>query len=283
MRLSLQTKLCPGLLVILAFLAGFFWRSAQASVLWQADTNLGTSVFEGIEEAPGTIALNNDPQGKYGIVYCYRLWDDTHYAKERVESRGTETPNGPFQMSYGQDYYIGWRAMWGPMPVTPGWVALFQMKGYGVTGQGAPLVLRCVDGDGNLYLQNNANGVNTNFWHMPFKTNVWQSFVIHTLLSTNHSQGYIELWVDGVPQKFNNGQTRWYGPTWDNVDGTWQNSYNRVKWGCYRSPAMNGKGPASAFMCNAKIGTTYADVDADGGTIATPAPPPKVSVSPGKF
>ena len=86
-----------------------------------------------------------------------------------------------------------------------------------------------------------------------------------------------------MPQKFNNGQTRWYGPTWDNVDGTWQNSYNRVKWGCYRSPAMNGKGPASAFMCNAKIGTTYADVDANGGTIATPAPPPKVSVSPGKF
>jgi hypothetical protein len=138
---------------------------------------------------------------------------------------------------------------------------LMQMHGYGVTGQGAPLVLRAVNGDGNLYFQANANGVDTNFWHMTFHTNVWQGFVVHVFLSTNYSQGYVEVWVNGVLQTNNGGTTRWYGPTWDNVDGIWQDSYNKLKWGVYRSGAMDGKGDATAYMSEAKVGSTYADVD----------------------
>jgi hypothetical protein len=151
--------------------------------------------------------------------------------------------------------------MWNPMPIDPGWVALMQMHGYGVSGQGAPLVLRAVNGDGNLYMQANANGVDTNFWSTPFKSNVWQGFVAHVFLSTNPAVGYVELWLNGVPQTFNNGQTRWYTPTWDNVDGVWSDSYNKLKWGCYRSGAMDGKGSADAYMSEAKVGSTYADVD----------------------
>src|SRR5215469_11128927 len=238
---------------------------AHGTLFWQADTNRGTSVFEGLEEAPGTIVVTNDPLHLQGFVYNYNTWDDTNYAKERCESRGTRASSGNFRMAYTNDYYIGWRAMWNPMPINGSWVALFQMHGYGVTGQGAPLVLRCVNGDGNLYMQNGANGVDTNFWHTPFKTDVWQTFVVHVYLSTNPAVGYVELWYNGVQQTFNNGQTRWYGPTWDNVDGVWQDSYNLLKWGVYRSGTLNGKGPASAYMSGAKVGSTYADVDPSGG------------------
>jgi hypothetical protein len=239
-------------------------NSAKATLLWEANTANGTSVFEGlnIDEPGGTITVASDPLGQFGNVYKYYLPDETNgFGKERTESSGTDTNGVAFRLSYNTDYYIGWRAMWNPMPINPGWVALMQMHGYGVTGQGAPLVLRAVNGDGNLYLQNNANGVDTNFWHTTFHADVWQGFVLHVFLSTNPAVGYTELWYNGVQQTFNNGQTRWYGPTWDNVDGSWQDSYNKLKWGVYRSGAMDGKGPATAYMSEAKVGTTYADVD----------------------
>jgi hypothetical protein len=248
------------------FLAVCLVRPAGAVLYWAANTNESVSAnFEGLEEAPGTIVYTNDPLNQQGVVFNYNTWDDTNYAKERIESRGNKTPTNNFRVQYTNDYYIGWKAMWNPMPINGDWVALFQMHGYGVTGQGAPLVLRCVNGDGNLYMQNGANGVDTNFWHVPFKTGVWQNFVLHIFLSTNFTQGYTEIWYNGVMQTFNNGQTRWYGPTWDDVDGVWADSYNLFKWGCYRSGSVNGKGPASAYMCDAKIGSAYADVDPTGG------------------
>ena len=158
--------------------------------------------------------------------------DETNgFGKERTESSGTETNGGAFLPAYNTDYYIGWRAMWDPMPINPGWVALMQMHGYGVTGQGAPLVLRAVNGDGTLSLQANANGYDTNIWAMSFHTNLWQGFVLHVLLSTNPSVGYVEMWVNGVQQTFTNGATRYYVPTWDNADGSYQDSYNKLKWG----------------------------------------------------
>ncbi|MDE3100177.1 MAG: heparin lyase I family protein, partial [Verrucomicrobiota bacterium] len=239
--------------------------SARATLYWEALTNNGTGVFEGLEQSPGIIGVASDPLGQFGNVYQYHLTDTYTTGKERCESRGTRTNGNNFRLEYTNEYYIGWRAMWNPMPINGSWVALFQMHGYGVTGQGAPLVLRCVNGDGNLYMQNGANGVNTNFWHTPFKTNVWQTFVLHVFLSTNPAEGYTEIWYDGVLQTNNAGTTRWYGPTWDNVDGNWQDSYNLLKWGCYRSGSLDGHGDAFAYMSEAKVGSTYADVDPSGG------------------
>jgi hypothetical protein len=259
--------------------------SAQATVFWQADTNRGTAVFAGLNIDPsyGTITVAPDPLAQYGNVYRFFLQDtNSAYGKERTESSGTSTPSGEFLPAYNTDYYIGWRAMWNPMPINGSWVALFQMHGYGVTGQGAPLVLRCVNGDGNVYMQNNANGVDTNFWHTTFRTNVWQTFVVHVFLSTNYSQGYTEIWYNGVLQTNNAGTTRWYGPTWDNVDGVWSDSYNKLKWGVYRSGSLGGKGDATAYMSNAKVGSTYADVDPNGGgDFSMTTTPASQSVAPG--
>jgi hypothetical protein len=247
-----------------------FTPTAHATLLWQSNTSLGTSVFAGLEEAPGTVSIASDPLGQFGNVYHYQTYDDTSYAKERCESRGTELPNGTtFLPSINTAYYLGWREMWNPMPTQGDWVALFQMHGYGPAGQGAPLVLRCVNGDGNLYMQNNVNGTNINFWHVPFHTGVWQTFVLHIYLSTSATVGYVELWYNGVPQTFINGLTRYYCPLWDSKTG----SYVQFKWGVYRSGTVNGKGPASTYMTDAKLGTTYADVDPLGGGSTQAAAP----------
>ena len=258
--------------------------TAHATLYWWANTNYGLGVFPELDLAPGVVTVSPDPLGQYGLVYKYYLPDTNSGAgKERCESSGTETPTGEFLPSYNTDYYIGWRAMWSPMPVNPGWVCLFQMHGYGVTGQGAPMTLRCVNNDGYLWAQANANGTNVDFLHMPFLTNVWQNFVVHTFLSTNWSQGYIEVYYNGVLQTNIGGTTRWYGPTWDNVDGVWSDSYNKFKWGCYRSGAMDGMGYAIAYMSNAKVGSTYADVDPSGGGAFTiTSSPPAVVLAPGE-
>ena len=147
-----------GLAAILALMP---LNSAKAIVYWSADTTRGTAVFNGlnIDETGGTVTVASDPLGQFGNVYKFYLPDEpSGFGKERTESSGTETNGGEFLMAYNNQYYIGWRAMWNPMPINPGWVALMQMHGYGVSGQGAPIVLRAVNGDGNIYLQANANG-----------------------------------------------------------------------------------------------------------------------------
>jgi len=230
---------------------------AQAPLFWEADVSRGTSVFGSLERAPGNITETADPLGLYGSVYRYDTWDDPSYAKERCESKGTRRPDGTsFRVSLGGTYYIGWREMWDPMPTNGSWVAFFQMHGYGPPGQGAPLVLRCVNGDGNLYLQNNVNGTNVNFWSTPFRTGEWQTFVLHVHMAIDDT-GWVELWHNGTRQTFINGQTRYNCPTWDNKDG----SYNEFKWGVYRSGSLNGSGDASTFMSRARIADTYAAAD----------------------
>ena len=253
-----KAKTIPeGMLCLLFVLTLIYFLppSASAQVLWSADTSRGTAVFEGLEEAPGIIDVVADPKGVYGNVYKYSTWDDPSYSKERCESRGTRTPSGDFRVSLGGTYYIGWRAMWQPMPTDGSWVAFWQMHSYGPPGEGAPLVLRSVNGDGNLYLQNGVNGANVNFWHTPLRLGVWNKFVVHVHLEKDLT-GWVELWYNGQQQTFINGKTRYYCSTWDNLSG----SYNLFKWGVYRSSTLNGKGDASAYMSGAKIGLRYSDV-----------------------
>ncbi|HTB81724.1 MAG TPA: chitobiase/beta-hexosaminidase C-terminal domain-containing protein [Opitutaceae bacterium] len=278
-RFSLKSKYLQiaGLLAGVAFFC-LFTPAARATLLWQTDTSRGTSVFESLEEAPGTISIVNDPLGTFGQVYRYDTWDDSSYAKERCESKGTVTPSGDFRVSVTGEYYIGWREMWNPMPTGGDWVALFQMHGYGPAGQGAPLVLRCVNGDGNLYMQNGVNGADVNFWKTPFKIGVWHSFVLHIKLSTDPTKGYVEIWYDGVRQTFIDGTNHYVCSLVDQKPG----SYVEFKWGVYRSATVNGKGPASTFMTDAKLGTTFADVDPLGGG-SNPAAAPVFSPAAGTY
>ena len=276
LRHSLAGKFKLAAVLATLVLNGLISTPARATVLWEADTSRGTSVFEGLETAPGDIGLVSDPKGLYGSVYRYRTWDDPAYQKERAESRGTKTSSGNFRPALGGTYFIGWRALWNPMPTNGSWVAFWQMHGYGPTGQGAPLVFRALGGDGNLYLQNNVNGTDVNFWNTPLRLNSWNTYVLQIHLATDNT-GWVELWYNGVRQTFINGQQRFNCPTWDAKPG----SYVLFKWGVYRSGSLNGSGDAAAYMSRARIGTTYADVAFDasaaaptftpgGGTYATP-------------
>jgi hypothetical protein len=235
------------------------FRAAPSGVLWEADPNRGTAVFDGLERAPGTITVANDPKGQYGPSFRYETWDNADGTKERCESRGLRKPDGSVltlgSTQEGQTFYVGWRALWNPMPITKGrWIALYQLH---ISGQSSsqpssgPFVLRTL-GDGQLHFQlTSPDGSDRHIWNAPLSLNTWNSFVIGFKLSRSGSAGWVEFWYNGVQQKFTNGSTRYTGAT------LWGTHVNN-KWGVYRSGPNSGH--AVAYLNQARLGTTYDSV-----------------------
>jgi hypothetical protein len=226
-------------------------------VLWRADTALGGRAFEGVETLPGTVTVAQDPQGRYGSSFRYEVWDNADGTKARCESRGMRESDGSVlrldSSRLGQVFYIGWRALWAPLPTQSGaWVALFQLHLSGGNASGAgPFVLRTL-GDGQLHFQlTGPNNPDVHIWNAPLSLNTWNSFVIGFKLSSG-SDGWVSFWYNGVPQKFTNGAMQYPAKTLlgDHVN---------MKWGIYRSGA-NKTGHAVAYLNHAQFGTSYSAV-----------------------
>jgi hypothetical protein len=235
-------------------LASYAAAPARAAALWEADPSRGTSVFEGVEKAPGSITVADDPKGKYGASFRYETWDNADGTKERCESRGMRRPDGGVlsldSSQEGKTFYVGWRALWNPMPTSSGrWIALYQLH---ISGQSSgqpsagPFVLRTL-GDGQLHFQlTSPDGGDRHIWNAPLSLNAWHSFVIGFKLS--RSDGWVSFWYDGVPQKFTDGSTKYAAAT------LWGDHVNN-KWGVYRSGPNSGH--AVAYLNHARLGTTY--------------------------
>ena len=230
----------------------------RAGLIWSGDPSRGTSAFEGVEEAPGTVSEVQDPTGQYGLSYKFQTTTNNG-VKSRCESRGLRLPDGSVykldDSKAGQTFYVGWRALWNPMPDKPGaWVALYQLHldGSPTDGAGAgPFVLRTL-GDGMLHFQlEQPGGTSTHIWNAPLKLNTWQTFVIGFRLSRSNSVGWVQFWYDGVQQKFTNGATQYPAIT---LMGNHVNN----KWGVYRSGVNSGV--ADAYLNSARFGTTYQSV-----------------------
>ena len=198
--------------------------SAQ-SLLWAGDPSRSPARnFDGLEQNPGSITVADDPQGRYGPPFRFETGDWSN-GKERRESRGLRRPDGSVlrinESMVGQTVYIGWRALWQPMPNAQGrWLALFQLHisgpRPGEPGAG-PYVLRTL-GDGTLHFQYvTPTGTSRHIWNTPLRTSTWQTFVI----------GF-------------------------------KGSHVNVKWGVY--PTGPNSGHAVAWLNRPRFGTTYADV-----------------------
>ena len=72
------------------------------------------------------------------------------------------------------------------------------------------------------------------YWRGPqLEFERWYTFVYRVDLSRNASQGFVEVWLDGVPQTLTNGGTRMYGETI-------QTPETYLKAGIYRSSTSTG-------------------------------------------
>jgi len=255
-------------------------RTVSASVIWEGNTSRGSANFEGVELQPGRFGVTSDPNGQFGSVfYCETYDGDPNYTgKERCEMKGTKLADGSvWRMSENGEYWVGWRSMWKPMPTENGaWIAFMQFKGSDPCDQwpgatSCPLVIQAL-GDGKLRMHLNC-GDNTQYvWEAPYPpSGTWVSFVLHWKLTTSLSTGWVELWYNGVQQVFNgaegNGTTR-------QPAALWACDYQRLKFGVYRSGALNGSGTARSYLWRPRVGTTYADVAPGGGPAPTPTPTP---------
>jgi len=254
--------------------------SLEASVIWEGQTSRGSANFEGVELQPGRFGVVSDPRGQMGNVFYCETYDghpDYPTGKQRCEVKGTKLPDGTiWRMSENNEYYVGWRSMWDPMPTRSGaWIAFMQLKGTGSChlqppgGAGCAAVIRTL-GDGKLVAHLTCDG-NYVIWEtaMPPRGS-WNSFVWRWRLGRSLSSGWVELWYNGVQQSFNgprgNGTMR-------QPAALWECEAQRLKFGVYRSGALNGSGTARAHLWRPRVGTTYADVAPEGGgTTPTPTP-----------
>jgi len=228
--------------------------SAPSGLLWEGlAATKGTSVFVGLEEAPGTIGVVKVPT--YGDVYQYQTHANANGTKSRAESRGTTglTFNNA---ALGKTYYVGWRAKWN-VNITPGaWTSFFQFHNDGASGLSQDMTIKTL-GNGKLSLQQTGadpSAPNGLIWNVPFTNNEWHTFVVAFNYERNDT-GWVELWYDGVQQKFINGSTLYHGLL---LQAAAPLSY--LKWGVYRSGANTASGPQTEWVADPRVGTTYASV-----------------------
>jgi len=93
------------------------------------------------------------------------------------------------------------------------------------------------------------------FWQGPaLQTERWYDLVYRVNLSQSSSTGFVEVWLDGVPQKLANSQTRIYGQTI-------QAAETYLKAGIYRSKSSTGT--SIVEHDSIAVGTSYAAVMAN--------------------
>jgi hypothetical protein len=169
----------------------------------------------------------------------------------------------PNLFANGDDAYIGFSTYFpSGFPLTgtdwtccQNWLQFAEI--YGAPYNGSPSI-GLYARDSKLAFGRDATHNNDTPWTAPFTTNTWYSITLHVKFSTDPSVGFVELWLNGVPQKFTNGSTRLYYDTLvPNVN--WNGSTpNRLQLNQYRGPYALGT--VTLYHAAAKVGSTYASV-----------------------
>jgi MYXO-CTERM domain-containing protein len=191
---------------------------------------------------------------------------------ERCEFVG----GGGGRLAIGQTVYIGWRSRL-DAPASGAWNGIFQLKCHGVHVADQPLVLDMRGDRMTLRNHEDINGQETprTVWSVPHPRNRWFSIVLKVHYSESRTEGYVQVWYDGVLQTLDNGTTIHHGQTWDG-------SENNMHWGWYRADEVNG--PGFHYIKRPRIATSYAEAapagegtPVDGG--ATDATSPEDAAS----
>ncbi|MDQ1006024.1 hypothetical protein QFZ82_000509 [Streptomyces sp. V4I23] len=220
---------------------------ASAAVIWDGDASQGTGVFPTVEcPSPGHLATAAQTDG-HGTVFRYTKGT----TEWRCESRGIKVGGARYTFQNNSTYYLGWESKLDKVSLPGGGdFVVFQWKSYPSADQNYPLLMTISDGRIRLtYVA--PGGVWTGIWSAPVAAFNWNRFVLGIHTSTSTTGGWVELWFDGVKQKFSNGSQRYVGRTWD--------SANEPKWGVYDRD--NTTDEIINRIDSLKVGTAYSDVD----------------------
>ncbi|MGF6835120.1 hypothetical protein QF015_003315 [Paenarthrobacter sp. TE4293] len=232
-------------------LAGAFSLSlvspASAATIWDGDASQGTGVFRGTEcEDPGTLTTPTQTDG-HGTVFRFAKGS----TEWRCEGRGIRVGANPYTFVENSTYYLGWESKLDQVSLPGGGdFVVFQWKSYPDADQNYPVLMTVANGNVRLHYVA-PGGTWQQIWSKPIAAFDWHKFALGIHTSTSATDGWIELWFDGVKQTFSNGQQRFVGRTWD--------SANEPKWGVYDRDNVTDQ--IVNRVDSLRVGTTYADVD----------------------
>lgn len=157
----------------------------------------------------------------------------------------------------GDDRYISFATLFPTgFPTITNWFQVAEI--YGPPYGGSPTVSIDVKGNKIGLWRDGTHNFDTP-WMAPLQINQWMNVTLHVKFSTNPSVGFVEIWLNGVQQHFNNGSTRLYYTTLlagDNWNGSTKNDLDLDQ---YRAltPSL---GSVSIYHAAAKVGMTLASV-----------------------
>jgi hypothetical protein len=144
-------------------------------------------------------------QGAYAARFEVRNGDNPIGYGDRAE---VQTSTGERE---GQERWYGWSTMFAPdYPTSSSWQVVSQWH---ANADGSPPLAFFAQGDELKLVAHrfSAPGVPidiVDIWRGPLRRGAWQDIKLHVLWSGSDSTGFVELWVDGVQQTFDDGSAR---------------------------------------------------------------------------
>jgi hypothetical protein len=158
----------------------------------------------------------------------------------------------------GDDLYISFSTLFPRgFPRMTNWFQVAEI--YGPPYQGSPPIGIYVSGR-SLVLGRNAGHHYDSPWRTPIRQGRWESLVMRVKFSPDPHTGFVQMWLNGVPQTFAGGVRRLYMDTLvRGLNWTGRGGADSLDLGEYRS-ATPALGPVTVFEGQARIGRTYASV-----------------------
>lgn len=220
--------------------------SAQGEVIWDGDPSQGTGIFKIVGsncESPGSVSAVSDEE--MGFVWRY----EKSIGSNRCESHGIQIDGEPYAFQNDTTYYFGW---WTRVSNDANNNALFQWKAYDDHIQNWPVVLKLVGGD-LVMLQRQPDNMVSTIWTGPFEEDTWTHIALGLHLSDELTGGWVELYINGEKQTFNDDTTQYACRLYDG-------GHVCPKWGVY-----GAEGELIAHdVAGLLIGDTYDDVKMPG-------------------
>lgn len=215
---------------------------AQAAVVWDGDAANGTGVFGNIGgncAAPGSVTAVDD--SAHGRVWRYHKPSGSN----RCETRGIRVNGDMYEFENGRTYYLGW---YSKLSSTVNNNATFQWKSFGNHTQNFPFVLKVISNRITM-IQRQPGTSDRVIWSNPISADTWNHFAIGVHLSSEIRGGWVELWLNGQQQTFDDGTQRYACRTFDDE--------NHPKWGVYGASGST----VTNHVDGLKVGTSHSDVE----------------------
>lgn len=235
--------------------------TSTSGLVWNGDLSTNSfSQYPWLWACPGGVTLTPSVpfMGKPGAKFTVSDTSNSTFCPGQVFTHNPASSLlTPALFGNGDDRYISFATMFpSGFPYITNWFQVGEIFGppYG----GSPTI--GIDVKGNqLGLWRDATHHFDNPWHTTIQPNKWMDVTLHVKFSTDPGIGFVEIWLNGIPQHFTNGATRLYYITLlpgDNWNGYTKNDLDLDQ---YRglSPSL---GTVSIYHAGAKVGVTLASV-----------------------